>query len=332
MKEKFFGMNSDMLPYKLPVDSHRLFKPSCCWSQVHTAKDTFNSAGLIEQCSKLLSAGITDLIVELGGTPAWMSSAPNYAGYPSLGSSGFPLDLHADGSGSNQTWREWCAFIGKFFASQSSLHVSGWCPWNEFTRGVDYAGGKSWLGTHPQMVRLSEDARAILTGRGSTITSTGESIGQVLKSVNLTSPSYSPTGSFIQCPSTGGEDWYMKKTFPSYLSTNGAKEAIEVWAVHPYGSSPENGIADCQNFIATIKPFSTNQPIWATEGGWGRAVIDDKPAFISAYYKGLFNLPNVERFYWYAYEWPSAPMIDQNGDLNETGDSYLAVYNELKKS
>jgi hypothetical protein len=326
MKVKFFGMNANGgLPFKVPCESYRFFNPPCCWSMVNTSKGVFDSTSLAEWVAKLIQANLLDVIVELGGTPAWASQNPTYEGYPAAGSAGPPSDLNADGTGANLLWREWCVFIGKFFASHPEIHVAGWCPWNEFTRDADYAGVKSWLGNNAQLVRLAEDARAILTGRGSKIAATSESVADVWKTVGLTAPAYAPKDSYIQAPSTGG--WATKKIL-AYFETPGAAEAAEIFIVHPYGATAQLGLQDCTEFLNTIKPFQNGKPVWATEGSWGSKDLQLQPAeFIAAYMDGLAEL--VDRFYWYSYDDKNTLLVDANGELTAGGEAYVAAYKKL---
>ena len=95
-----------------------------------------------------------DPLFTLGMTPQWASSRPNdKTCLPQpRGECDPPDDLNADGSGTDQHWKD--------FITAIVTHVNGrihhWEVWNE------PQAANAWTGTHAQLVRMAQDARTII--------------------------------------------------------------------------------------------------------------------------------------------------------------------------
>jgi hypothetical protein len=324
-----FGLNiNDFRPLggqppKVSIDSYRFWDNGSQWPNINTAKGYYNFSVTTNWLNVLRQAGITDVMFELGRTPPWASSNSNnwncdYANYGGPGQCAPPVDLYSDGTGPDMIWREWCKAVGQFFSSNSDILVAAWAPWNEFTRHVPT---NAWSGTNAQMVRLSQDARAILLGRG-TITATGETAEQVLETVGLTSPAYSRYAeSSMLSPSTAG--WEPNQdTFFQYLASPGAAAASEIFALHLYAWSSDQAL----NFYTYFRQNTNypNVPAWNTESSWaGLDLQQTQEAYVEGLFTGLANA-GVPRSYWYAYQ--SYAALYSGGGLTGAGIGWQDAY------
>jgi hypothetical protein len=313
-------------PPKVSVDSYRFWDNGSQWAEINHRPGHFAFGVTSNWLQVLRSAGIHDVLFELGRTPRWASSDPDnkqcdYASYGTPGECAPPKDLNADGTGSDMIWRSWCKAVGEYFSNNSDILVRAWSPWNEFTR---HSPTNAWSGTDPQMVRLAQDARAILLGRG-TITATGETAEQVLKSVGLSAPAYSRYAeSSMLSPSSGGWE-NLQTVFLRYLSTPGASDATEIFALHLYAWSAEKALQLYDYFRDHSDYAST--PAWNTESSWTATGLHGSPsAYVKKLFTGLANA-GVSRSYWYEYM-SSAPLVHDH-DLTDAGVAWQQVYRKM---
>jgi hypothetical protein len=87
-----------------------------------------------------------------------------------------PTDLTADGSGTDLTWRNWITALATYLNTLTTAagyaQVQYFEAWNEFDRSNSLTGnsatsGVSYQGSYAQLLRMTEDARCILTGSSS---------------------------------------------------------------------------------------------------------------------------------------------------------------------
>ena len=73
-----------------------------------------------------------------------------------LGTCDPPKELNPDGSGSNQYWKNFVTALVAHNQNSNTAHIKYWEIWNEayHTHG--------WNGTIPQMLRMAQDATAII--------------------------------------------------------------------------------------------------------------------------------------------------------------------------
>ncbi len=102
----------------------------------------------------------------------WFSDESKYQGacYP-------PTDIdstqgNGDGAGSNQIWRNWVAAIAVHAKNLGTnyAHVKYWEIWNEFN-AFKNTGPRtvSWAGTPSELIRMTQDAACIITGRAAPV-------------------------------------------------------------------------------------------------------------------------------------------------------------------
>jgi hypothetical protein len=171
-----------------------------------------------------------------------------------------------------------------------------------------------WQGTLPQLVRLTQDAY------------------QIIKGINLNLIVSGPT------IADGGDP---QSTAPSFLQTflqDGGEQYIDVIGFHGY-LLPSQVMADEAELVSTgigniLSVRSSlglpNKPLWDTEGSWGPTTNLEDPdleaSFVARYY--LLQATLVQRFYWYAYDYPIGTLWDATTmTLLEPGVAYGQVYN-----
>ncbi|HEX8817348.1 MAG TPA: hypothetical protein VF753_17775 [Terriglobales bacterium] len=324
-----FGLNINSVqslngqPPDVSFDSYRFWDDGSQWPNINTAQGYYNFSVTTSWLNMLRQAGVTDVLFELGRTPPWASTNPSnwncdYSGYGGPGQCAPPLGLNSNGTGSNQIWRQWCKAVGQYFSQNSDILVAAWSPWNEFTRQTP---SNAWSGTNAQMVRLAQDARAILLGRG-TITATGETAQQVLESVGLSSPAYSRYAeSAMLSPSTAGWENNQGEFF-QYLATPGASAASEIFALHLYAWSSQKAMQLYSYFRQQTN--YPNTPAWNTESSWyGTTLEQDAGSYVKDLFVDLADA-GVTRSYWYGYLWYS-PLYSGN-ELTEAGNAWQEAF------
>jgi hypothetical protein len=266
----FFGMHinrSSSYPLKVPYGNFRGWdgntaqwqRMSSCPSpnsssqcQTNPSLVSYDWTNLDQELVAIRAAGVSDVLYTLARTPQWASSKPSSTDceYGS-GSCYLPPGLNADGSGANAIWDSWVTNIAAHVNSGSYLathsHVKYWEPWNEvFFDDLIYSGAVapfSIHATYAQLLRLTEDTRCIIVGRG-------------------TIHNYPAVGNSTACS--------------AYLSSMG-QSAIDPNAiiVMPSQSPYDPQIYLMQNFLYCNKsPIAGSNCNWGGGLNWGSASID----------------------------------------------------------
>lgn len=332
----FFGLHidhpeSEWPPF--PFGSYRFWDNFTRWQVVHKELDKFDWERTDYWIHKLDSHGIHDATYALGGSPPWAvnptansnsNSNCDYADPSKVRSPGPgyclpPKDLNSDGTGTNLIWRKAVAGIAGHFR-KSPIHMSSWEVWNEIVRTGDMNLTAAWVGTNQQMVRLSQDANCIITGRGH-VSATNENCDQVLKTVGLKEP-VDPSALIIS-PSggLGAPKWVQR--FNEYLATPGAVESVDVIGLHSYPLEAENAYNLVIRWKSSLSGPVASKPIWLTEGGWAKRLEDPdmQMAFVARFHL-LMRSVGAGRVYWYAYDTPHAGMLMGT----KAGVAYKQVY------
>jgi hypothetical protein len=329
----FFGLhiNHPRSPWPpFPFGSYRFWDDGTRWQLIEPSPDKWDWTDVDYWTGQISSRGITDATYILGGPPPWAVNLQgdencDYANPAKLRTPGQgicrpPKDLNSDGSGPNLIWRKAVITIAGHF-KKSPVHVSSWEVWQEFVRRGGENLTASWLGTNEQMVRLAQDARCLITGRGR-VRATNENCGQVLKTVGLTEP-IDPT-SVIIGPTAGIGMKAWDQRFEEYWETPGAAEAADVVGLHLYPRWPEEMFDRFQAWHATLPREVAAKPVWLTEGGWHRgSIVDpDMQAAFVARFQLLARGLGIGRIYWYSYDTPTM------GELMGTkaGDGYKRIH------
>jgi len=329
----FFGLHinhpkSSWPPF--PFGSYRFWDDGTRWQLIAKGPDKFDWTALDYWIEKLSSHGVKDAAFPIGGSPPWAVDLqgdehcdygnPARAQSPGQGFCRPPRDLNSDGTGTNLIWRKAVATIGEHFL-KSPVRISNWEVWQEFVRRGGENLSAAWVGTNQQLVRLSEDTRCIVTGKGR-VTETNETCQQVLRTVGRTEPL--DPDSIIIGPSAGLGLKVWEQRFEEYWETPGAAESTDVVSLHLYPEKPENIFDRFEAWHATLPPAVAAKPIWLTEGGWHRGGITDpdlQMAFVARFHL-LARSVGAVRVYWYSYDTPTL------GELMDTkaGEAYKRVY------
>jgi len=235
-----------------------------------------------------------DVMYTFSGIPPWASGDKNdercklWPDNP--GSCHPPSDLHDDGGGSNQMFKDFVTALAK----HAHGRIKYWEVWNE-PMSFPY-----WHGNMAQMVRITEDLRTIVKGidPGAIIVSPG-------------------AGWLDEHAETGKADWNPVIWTDQYLAAGGAKY-IDVVGTHAYlkGVCP-TGAWDLDQIEVRTEALRklmkkngvSNLPLWSTEGSWGpmrvkRMTCTDDPdmqvAYVGQYHIAMWAA-GYRRVYWYAW-------------------------------
>lgn len=294
-----------IFPLIATPQSVRFWNDGTGWSSVNPHPGVYEWAVVDWWTHNLREQGVNDGLFVLGG-----GGTPGFA-------KGNPIkDLNADGTGTNQYWREWVKNIAEHFKS-SPVHISKWEIWNEFIReSRNDPGGQSWSGTNRQMLRLAEDARCIIVGRGG-VTATGESCRDVLDAVGLAEavdplPCDLTLAKYTCILSPSFYRGPLYHNWQSYWKTPGVRAATEGFEVHIYNVSPEGALANLKEIVASLPPL----PVIVGETSCRNVLcvrLDEqqKADFLAADVMGLLTV--ADAVYIYSYNNPTKiPLADSN--------------------
>jgi hypothetical protein len=219
-----------------------------------------------------------------------------------------PDDLNADGSGTDQHWKD--------FVTAVAIHVNGqvgnWEVWNE------PQSANSWNGTYAQMVRMAQDARAIIQ-------------------------SFIPDAKMLN----GGVELHQgisAKWWKGYAAAGGL-DAADLIAIHgDVRTYPEvcGVYPQAENFIPLLKGLKkvlsqygqNHKPIFDTEASWGhidRDCFTDpdlQSAFLARFY--LIHLSQgIQRYYWRGWTDDGDSLYDPATGLTPAGVAYLQIHGWL---
>jgi hypothetical protein len=305
-------------------------------------------------------ANVNDVFYTLSRTPPWAVTAleqadpscnyfklgPKFQGacYP-------PMDLSPDGTGADQIWRNWVAAIASRVNdatyTQAHAHIKYWEVWNEFSRSSILGNAPpswSFQGTYNQLVRLAEDTRCIITGKGA-VTATGETCPQVLLTVGMLGAA--DPNAVIVAPSSAGADTGAIENFlhcdhnPKAMCTTGDAgfNAVDVIDVHLYvdSTTPENIVA---NQLPIVRQIAAGKPVWNGEGSWGNLTKPNNiwqndayaRAGLIARYFALYWSAGISENFWYGYDFvPIGELYDPAaGFLQQPeANAWILTYNWL---
>lgn len=298
----FFGMhvNHASTPWpSVQVGSNRVWDADgAAWALINTAQGTYDWSALDTRLAQAKQAG-ADVLYDLGRTPVWaqcsastsspcnQSSGCAYSTDSWGGGAGqcyWPGDLNADGTGTNQHWKDWVTALATHSVNSTTAHIRYYEIWNE-PNDTDF-----FRGTTAQLVRMTQDAACIIKGVGS----------------GCTSKAIDPNAMIVSPPAT-----YGGSSIDSWLSgffAAGGDQYADVIAFHGYdGTAPEK-IVDLVNTLQTGSLATYHQaakPLFDTEFSWGmnNPISDpDQQAGFVARSLLLHWSASVDRIYWYSWD------------------------------
>jgi hypothetical protein len=240
-------------------------------------------------------------------TPQWASSNPHdHSCHPGPGQCDPPNDLNPDGSGSNQHWKNFITAV----ATHANGQIKYWEIWNEPVMSY------YWTGTFAQMVRMAQDARAIILS--------------IDPNAKIMSP---PNGALLP---------YAQHWWEGYAALGGLQYA-DVIALHGGVNLPPKKCGNypkAADFIQQVNSLrnilakynAADMPIWDTEGDWGHAKANcfndrDLQAAFLAQYLMFHRSMHIRRLYWYAYDDGDTGQLSdlKTGKLTKAGIAYQQV-------
>jgi hypothetical protein len=321
IQPSFFGMIANDLRLSRPLVSFgafRFWSTGTGWEQIEPVQGQFDFRHFDEWVSFISDDPHfkgTEAVFVLGpATPPWASSDPEdqrcdfYQQHKVGGQCYPPKDVAKDGSGTDQMWKDWVTAIAKH-AAASRIHVKYWEIWNAFNNDPKTQGRNwEWAGTPQQLMRLAEDARCTITGRGHV---QGEA---------CTAKAIDP-GAIILSPSFSSQsDPLHLGRARAYFNQPGAAEAAEEIAIHNYNYPPE----DAGSYIALLKTalpqIDRGKPLISTEGSWHDDCqlpdLDAQASFVARQYL-MLNTNHIQAHYW--YNWYER--------ISKTGSGFGTLYN-----
>jgi hypothetical protein len=287
----------------------RLWGTGTNWAELNPRQGVYDWTTLDKWLTAAQSNGSHGIILTLAMTPTWASSSPNDQNcHYGPGECDAPNDVNADGSGTDQHWKDFVTAV----ATHANGQIRFWELWNE---PVNYY---YWNGTFPQMVRMAKDAYTI--------------IHQINPHALMLSP---PNGAHIAY----GQHWWE-----SYAALGGLNYA-DVIAFHgyitlpPYKCGKYPQAADLIEHVGQLRAIlakynALDKPIWDTEASWGGVTHDcftdqDLQAGFLAQFFMFHRSLDIRHFYWFAYDDGDDGKLwePKTGQLNKAG----AAFNEVQK-
>jgi hypothetical protein len=285
------------------------------WWQVNTAKGVYNWTVLDLFLKGAKAAGVNDVLYSLGATPTWASqrgarctgsgqpdasctgpadTSCDYAQYGAAGSCESNVDISNDGTGTDQTWKDWVTALATHVNGLDPnlyAHVSSYEIWNEIDRGTLDPGSSNtpmWNGTYNQLIRMAQDAGTVIRGIDPNALIVSPSVG-------YTSGARSTAANFLYCNSN-----------PTTTCTMGSagSAAVDVINLHVYSHPAPEIDSKIVSFRKILSTTDKAKPFWVTEGGWGKNSNlgpTGQPGFVARWY-ALMLRQGVSRAYWYEYD------------------------------
>ena len=134
----------------------RLLGNNTSWGEVNTAKGVYNFTDLDLWLAAAHDHG-QDVLYTFIWVPQWISSNPNDPiCRQGPGTCDPPKDLNADGTGTDQLWKDFVTALTEHNKNSVTGHITYWEMWNEPHNNF------FWNGTNAQLVRMVKDAYAII--------------------------------------------------------------------------------------------------------------------------------------------------------------------------
>jgi hypothetical protein len=323
----FFGMHfkGPQSATPLPYGRCRIWGVrGAFWPDIEPSPGVYNFATLDATLAAAKKSGVNDgCVFTFGLVPPWASSNPSDNTCEALagttGSCWPPTDLNFDGSGTDQmvvdAIRNIAAHVNNPTYLQTHAHIKYWEPFNEPYRSSTISGTVcltthrcSFNGSYAQLVRIAEDMRCVIKGKGSvngvpctrTAIDPGAMImtpsGQVYFQVN----GQLVVANFLQCnqsPRSG-----------SGCTTGGrGSAAVDVVNFHCYvwSGNADDVVGYIQASRALLAPVDAAKPFFCDEGSWAtNDTIPDpdlQAAFVPRWFLGILS-QGVSTAMWYSWD------------------------------
>ena len=295
----------------------RLWDSGVSWQDINKRDGVYDWT-LLDKWLADAGSNNVHILYTFGEVPTWASSNPSDSSCAANpGSCDPPKDLNADGSGPDQYWKDFVTALVTHNQNSTTGHITRWEIWNE-----GLGNPVRWQGTIPQLVRMAQDASAIIKAADS--------------------------HALVLNPTFGSQLRNSLDLLDQYLAAGGGKYT-DVFAVHAYvchpGSpgQPEDLVSNISlSRVILAKYGQSSKQIWDTEASWGDTSKsgftdpDMQAAFLARFYLMHWSV-GVVRFYWYQWNnglwgelWkpdPHDPSLP--GTLLKPGIAYAQMYDWL---
>ena len=291
---------------EVTFDTMRLWDTHTDWSQINTGPGQYDWTALDGWLNAASVHGV-GLLLTLGMTPQWASSDPNnLMCRTGPGQCAAPDDLNPDGSGTDQHWKDYVSTVVQHVGTQ----VGYFEIWNEPNNS------KYWSGTTAQLVRMAQDAYAIIHAAN-------------------------PTARVLNAGTAAQQRQYGMDWWQAYAAAGGLQWA-DIIAFHgsvqhfptQCGDYPEAEtlVTVMSNLRGVLVQYGQNKKtIWDTEASWGITAEecftdqDLQAAFLARFYL-LHRSEDVHRFFWRAWIDGDGGLYDERTGINKAGVAYQQIH------
>lgn len=345
----FFGMivgTSTDMPPLVSFGQFRFWDDGASWPLIEQSGPTPNFAPLDTYLLSLKTQGVNDVLYTLGRVPWWASSKPrdmscDYA-LPNMPQTWGSCDLPSDVDIDDHTWINWVTAIATHANSLDPTkyaHIKYWEIWNEVYRShvlSNYLPPNgsccySFQGTYAQLVRLTQDARSVITG----IDPTAQIV--MPSSAANTNGALAVAQNFLYCNDN-------PKSGSNCTTGNQGASAVDIINYHLYVNQEPletnlmnyvNGGGGLNGIRPSLQPAERLKPLWSGEDSWGLTNnnikaftdFDLQAAFVARYHMIAWSLGIASEF-WYQYDNPNEGTLwSSSSGLTEAGTAYTQVYN-----
>jgi hypothetical protein len=264
------------------------------WSDINTASGVYDWTGLDNWLSKAQSANM-DVLYTFGATPQFAATNPPPSGClsPTIYSCSAPVDLNADGTGSD-------AYFSAFVTALVT-HAAGRIAYYELWNEADSPG--FWGGTTAQMVRMGQDAAAIIR-------------------------SLDPNARILSPSAHGGT---MATWFDSYIAAGGGPN-FDIVNVHMRGvpllnSTPEEFLTIYGEVETELQARNlTSLPLWDDEWGIKIGELTDPDMLEGFDSRSAILRAGVGLQRQYIYQWDSISPYGLQGNGSGTAWDQVASW------
>jgi hypothetical protein len=246
----------------------------------------------------MAAAGVNQAIYTLARTPSFASFNPTdtTCSYYVAGGTGAsaggqcdpPSDVATNGTGADAFWKTWVTAIAQHVTNASYIAGTGayagtphtpiryWEIWNEPDTS------SYWNGTYAQLVRMTEDARCIITGTGEIHNAGPNGVGDT---VPCTATAIDPTAQIVmpsyhaKSPSLGLAQDFLYCSESTHKTTcntgSGGANAVDIINFHmkpgeEYPTTLESTLSTwVGNIRGILQTNESQKPLYNDEGGYG---------------------------------------------------------------
>ena len=272
----------------------RLWDDNEKWSQINTASGVYDWTGLDAWLSRAQSSNM-DVLYTFGATPQFAATDPPPSGCLSPGtySCSPPVDVNADGTGTD-------AYFSAFVTALVT-HAAGRIAYYELWNEADSPG--FWGGTTAQIVRMSQDAAAIIR-------------------------SLDPNARILSPSAHGGT---MSTWFDGYIAAGGAP-TFDIVNVHMRGvpllnATPEEFLTIYGQVETELAARDlTSLPLWDDEWGIKIGELTDPDMLEGFNSRSVILRAGVGLQRQYVYQWDSVSPYGLQGSGSGTAWDQVASW------